>query len=369
MSTTLFTPLSLGRYTLAHRVVMAPLTRMRASVPGNVPTALNAEYYRQRASDGGLIITEATQVTESGQGYPTTPGIHAAEQVAGWRRVVDAVHARGGLIFLQLWHVGRISHRSFQPGGAQPVAPSAVAPAGKAFTASWEFVDFETPRALDTGELAGIVDAFRQGARNALAAGFDGVEIHSANGYLLQQFLESRTNQRTDGYGGSIEARSRLLFEVVTAVTEVWGADRVGVRLSPFGNANDSGEPDPLPLYRHVITNLATFGLAYLHLVEARGTDEVTAGATLTVDALREFWPGPLIAAGGFTGASAEAAVRAGQVDAIAFGRLFIANPDLPQRLQAGAPLNPYDRKTFYGGGELGYTDYPRWEPAAQSAR
>ncbi len=337
-SASLFAPLKLGRYTLSHRVVMAPLTRMRAAVPGNVPTDLGVEYYSQRASAGGLIVTEATQVMPSGQGYPATPGIHSVEQIAGWKKITDAVHAKGGLIFMQLWHVGRVSHTRMVP--------------------------FETPRALEIEEIPGIIEAYREGARNALAAGFDGVELHGANGYLIEQFLHSKSNHRTDVYGGSVENRSRLLMEVMTALVEIWGADRVGVRLSPFGTFNDVGDADPIGLYSHLLGRLAPLGIAYVHMVEARDTDAGEAGAPLAIHDLRRFWPGTLILAGGFIGPSADAAIRAGQGDAVAFGRHFIANPDLPRRLQLGAALNPYNRATFAGGGAVGYTDYPTLQAA-----
>ena len=278
-SSPLFQPLRLGPYDLAHRVVMAPLTRMRAGQPANAPTALNVDYYRQRATKGGLIISEGSQISPSGQGMPATPGIHSPEQVAGWAAVTKAVHDKGGLIFLQLWHVGRISHSSHQPGGALPVAPSAIAADGNAFTASFERVPFETPRALETAEIPALVESYADAARNAKAAGFDGVEIHGANGYLLEEFLQTRSNQRTDAYGGSIENRCRLLIEVAEAVAKVWGADRVGFRLSPFGVANDSGEADPLPLYTHLITELGKLGLAYLHLIEPRASGAPNAAA------------------------------------------------------------------------------------------
>lgn len=360
-ASSLFEPLKLGRYTLAHRVVMAPLTRQRATPPGNVPNALNVKYYSQRASKGGLLITEATQVTPTGQGYPTTPGIHAQGQVEGWRKVTNAVHAKGGHIFLQLWHVGRISHSSFQPNGGPPLAPSAVKPEGMVMNKDRQQVPYETPRAIELDEIPGIVAAYAQGARNALAAGFDGVEVHGANGYLLQQFLETKTNLRTDAYGGSIENRFRLMREVVAEVVEVWGADRVGIRLSPFASVNDSGEADPQTLYTYVVSELAKFNLAYVHLIEARDA----AGEnphTPQFDALRKLWPNALIAASGFKPETALAAVQAGRADAVAFGRWFIANPDLPERIQRNAPLNPYDRTTFYGGNEKGYTDYPALE-------
>jgi len=361
----LFTPVRLGDLELAHRVVMAPLTRMRAQPGGNVPPALAAEYYRQRASAGGLLITEAAQVSRTGQGYPTTPGIHSAEQVAGWRAVTDAVHARGGLIVLQLWHVGRVSHPSFQPDGGLPVAPSPVRPAGQSFTADGGFAPFPTPRPLELTEIKAMVDDYRAGAANALAAGFDGVEVHGANGYLPQQFLEERSNRRTDEYGGDQARRNRFVLEVVDAAVEVWGAARVGIRLSPYGIANDSGQHgDPVAVYLPIVRALAERDLAYLHLIEARANSAVT-GAPVDTDApsaaaaFRPHWPGRLITAGGFTGPSARDVVERGDADAVAFGRAFIANPDLPARLARGAELNVPDRSTFYRGDHTGYTDYP----------
>lgn len=370
----LFSPLEVGPYRLNHRVVMAPLTRMRAERPSLAPRPLNAEYYAQRATPGGLIIAEASPVLATGFGSPGVPGIYSEAQIKGWRGVVDAVHARGGLIFLQLWHVGRVSHSSFQPGGALPVAPSAVPISAEltTMTADGKPASYETPRALQTGEIAGIVDAFRQAARNAMAAGFDGVEVHGANGYLIEQFLQSRTNLRTDRYGGSIENRARFLMEITQAVIGVWGANRVGVRLSPYGIANDSGEADPMPLYTHVVQALNPLGLAYLHFIEPRssgaGRAEVNHQNVPSAMVLfRPIWKGVLITAGGFTGETAEAAIAAGHADAIAFGRIFISNPDLPRRLREGFPLTPYNRATFYGGEEKGYTDYPVYgelEPA-----
>jgi N-ethylmaleimide reductase len=371
----LFSPLQVGPYRLSHRVVMAPLTRMRADKSSFAPRALNAEYYGQRATPGGLIVAEASPVMTTGRGNPATPGIYSDEQVKGWRGVVDAVHAKGGLIFLQIWHVGRVSHSSFQPGGALPVAPSAVAITGNgmlAMTADGKVVPYETPRALETGEVKQIVEAFRQAAANAMKAGFDGVEIHGANGYLIEQFLQSHTNLRTDRYGGAIENRARLLLEITQAAIDVWGADRVGVRLSPYGVANGSGEPEPMPLYTHVIEALDRLGLAYLHFIEPRssgaGRAEVNhQNVPAAMVLFRPIWRGVLISAGGFTGETAEAAIADGHADAIAFGRIFIANPDLPRRLRHGFPLTPYNRATFYGGEEVGYTDYPVYgelEPA-----
>jgi N-ethylmaleimide reductase len=362
----LFSPVKIGPYQLNHRLVMAPLTRMRAEKPSLSPRPMNAEYYAQRATPGGLIIAEASPVVATGFGNPGVPGIYTEAQTAGWREVVDAVHAKGGIIFLQLWHVGRVSHSSFQPGGALPVAPSAVpiSTEFKAMTADGKMVDYETPRALETSEIPAMVDAYRQGAKNALQAGFDGLEIHGANGYLVEQFLQSRSNLRTDQYGGSIENRVRFLMEVTQAAIEVWGANRVGVRLSPYGIANGSGEADPMPLYSHAIRSLDRLGLAYLHFIEPRssgaGRAEVNHQNVPSAMVLyRPMWSGKLITAGGFTGETADAAIAAGHADAIAFGRIFISNPDLPRRLQHGYPLTPYNRATFYGGEEKGYTDYP----------
>jgi len=368
----LFSPLKVGPYQLSHRVVMAPLTRMRAERDSFAPRPLNAEYYGQRATKVGLIIAEASPVMAAGRGNPATPGIYSDAQIAGWRKVVDAVHAKGGLIFLQLWHVGRVSHSSFH-GGALPVAPSAVPITGAgmmAMTSDGKVAPYETPRALETSEIADVVEAFRQAARNACAAGFDGVEIHGANGYLLEQFLQSRSNLRTDQYGGSIENRARLLMEITQAAIEVWGADRVGVRLTPHGIANGSGEADPMPLYSHVVKALDKLGLAYLHFIEPRssgaGRAEVNHQNVPSAMVLfRPFWSGVLISAGGFTGETAEAAIAQGHADAIAFGRIFISNPDLPRRLREGFPITPYNRATFYGGDVAGYTDYPAYDEMA----
>jgi N-ethylmaleimide reductase len=363
----LFTPLQIGPYRLQHRVVMAPLTRMRADRSSFAQRPLNAEYYGQRATPGGLLIAEASPVMVTGRGNPGTPGIYSDAQIAGWCGVVDAVHAKGGLIFLQLWHVGRVSHSSFQPGNGLPVAPSAVAITGEgmlAMTADGKMVPYETPRALKTDEVNDVVAAFRQAAVNAKAAGFDGVEIHGANGYLLEQFLQSHTNLRDDRYGGSIENRARLLLEITQAAIGVWGGGRVGVRLSPYGVANGSGEADPMPLYTHVVKALDQLGLAYLHFIEPRssgaGRAEVNwQNVPSAMVLFRPFWRGVLISAGGFNGETAEAAIAQGHADAIAFGRIFISNPDLPRRLQHGFPLTPYNRATFYGGEAAGYTDYP----------
>ena len=360
----LFAPLELGALHLRHRVVMAPLTRMRTTQPGDIPNGLMANYYRQRATPGGLIVSEATQVTPYGKGYPATPGIYKTEQVQGWCRVTDAVHSVGGLMVLQLWHVGRISHSSLLPGGVQPMAPSPVAAAGQATRADGTNVPFETPRALDLDELPHVIEQFRRGAENAKDAGFDGVEIHSANGYLLDQFLQDGTNRRTDAYGGSVANRARLLLEVTEAVGSVWSADRVGVRLSPYGTFNDMHDSNPLPLFTHVIRELSNRRIAYLHLVEPRSSDasspeQAASNAPDAAKLFRSSFAGKLIGAGGFTAESARDAVVAGSADAVAFGRLFISNPDLPARIRQNAQLNPYDRSTFYGGTERGYIDYP----------
>ncbi|MFM1988252.1 MAG: hypothetical protein RJA99_1209 [Pseudomonadota bacterium] len=360
----LFRPLRAGALSLSHRVVMAPLTRMRATPPDGVANAMNARYYAQRATPGGLIVAEASQVDPGGRLAPGTPGIHSEAQLEGWRGVVDAIHAKGGVVVLQLWHVGRLSHSSYQADGGPPVAPSPVPHDGSVRTASGETVPLETPRALRADELPMLVEAYARAARNALRAGFDGVEIHAANGYLLEQFLQSRTNRRTDAYGGSIENRCRLPLEVVRAVAAACGADRVGIRLSPFGVANGSGEDAPEPLYRHLIRELDAMGLAYLHLIEPRasgaGQREVDhQGVPSAATLFRADWRGALIAAGNFRGEGAAEMVAAGHADAIAFGRLFISNPDLPRRLRIGASLAPYDRSTFYTQGEAGYLDYP----------
>ncbi|HEX9180440.1 MAG TPA: alkene reductase, partial [Burkholderiales bacterium] len=308
----LFRPARLGRITLANRIVMAPLTRNRAGA-GNVPQALNAEYYVQRAS-AGLIITEATQVSPQGVGYPATPGIHSAEQVAGWKGVTEAVHAKGGRIFLQLWHVGRISHPSLQPDGALPVAPSAIRPEGNAFT--YEGLQpFVTPRALETAEIPAIVEQYRAAAKNALAAGFDGVEVHGANGYLLDQFLRDGSNRRSDDYGGSVQNRARLLLEVTQAVAEVWGADRVGVRISPANPFNDMSDSDPQGTFEYLARALSPLGLGYLHVVQGRIGEEGFQGVEFDFRRLRDAFGGAYMANGGFDGARAMAAIEAGDAD------------------------------------------------------
>lgn len=347
---TLFTPLSLGALALENRLVMAPLTRCRAG-DGNVPQALNAQYYAQRASVG-LIVSEATQIAPEGVGYPHTPGIHSAEQVTGWKGVTDAVHAKGGLIVLQLWHVGRISHPSFQPGAALPVAPSAIRPEGDVTTLDGPR-PFVTPRALETQEIAGVVEQYRSAAGHARDAGFDGIEVHAANGYLLDQFLRDGTNRRDDAYGGSIPNRARLLIEVLEAVTEIWGGNRVGIRLSPGNAFNSIFDSDPDATFGYVAQAINRFDLAYLHVVE------FGAGEVFDKPRLRAAFHGPYIANGGYDHDSAAAAIAGGAADAVAFGQLVIANPDLTARFASGADLNAADPATFYGGDGRGYTDYP----------
>ncbi len=354
MTIDLLSPIQVGAYRLANRVIMAPLTRMRA--PENKPTDLMVEYYTQRAS-AGLIISEATAISAQGIGYPAIPAIYTDVQVKAWKKITEAVHAAGGRIFLQLWHVGRISHPDFH-AGELPVAPSAIAPKGKAVTPSG-MQDFVTPRALETGELSGIVDQYRQAAKNAQQAGFDGVEIHAANGYLLDQFLRDGSNQRTDNYGGSIENRCRLLLEVSSAVTKVWGAERVGIRLSPSGTFNDMTDSNPEALFNHLLGQLNRFDLAYLHLVDALESDIRHGAKVVDLVRLRQAYLGTLIVCGGYDKARANQAIAMDLADAVAFGVLYIANPDLVARFERDAPLNVPDPNSFYGGNEVGYTDYP----------
>lgn len=352
----LLSPLDIGSLHLPNRVVMAPLTRNRAG-EGNVPTELNVTYYAQRAS-AGLIITEATQISPQGVGYPNTPGIHSPQQVAGWRKVTAAVHERGGRIALQLWHVGRISHPSLQPDGALPVAPSAIRPAGNAFTHQG-LQPFETPRALELAEIGSIVAQYGAAARNAKEAEFDAVEIHGANGYLIDQFLQDGTNTRSDRYGGSIENRCRFALEVVEAVVAEWGPKRVGIRLSPNGTFNDMHDRDPKALFGYLLRRLNEYPLAYVHVVEAFGVPSDEKREILPLEFLRECYRGVLMTNGGYTQSRAEQRIAAGLADLVSFGELFIANPDLVERFAANAPLNEPDRSTYYGGGQKGYTDYP----------
>ncbi|MGJ4895704.1 MULTISPECIES: alkene reductase [unclassified Bradyrhizobium] len=359
----LFAPYQLGPVTLANRVVMAPLTRNRA-VDGLAPGPLTAEYYSQRAS-AGLLISEASQVSQQGQGYQDTPGIYSKEQIAGWRKVTDAVHAKGGRIFIQLWHVGRISHVSLQPNGGAPVAPSAIAAKTKTFVGG-AFTDVSTPRALELAEIPGIVAAFKQAALNAIEAGFDGVEIHGANGYLLDQFAKDGANKRTDAYGGSIENRAKLMLEVAKAVSEAIGADRTGIRLSPVTPANDISDSNPQALFDYIVDQLAALNLVYIHVIEG-ATGGPRDVAPFDYASLRKRFKGTYIANNGYDLALANKQLDANAADLIAFGRPFIANPDLVERLKVSAPLNELDRATLYGGGEKGYTDYPTLK-AAQAA-
>jgi N-ethylmaleimide reductase len=352
----LFVPFQFGPYKLSNRIVMAPLTRSRAQA-GDLPSLLAAQYYRQR-STAGLIITEATQISAQGKGYAFTPGIYNNAQVEGWKSVTAAVHQDGGRIFLQLWHVGRISHPSLQPSHALPVAPSAIKPEGKAFTEGG-FLPFVTPRALETSEIAGIVEQYHAASQYALDAGFDGVEIHAANGYLIDQFLRDSTNHRTDIYGGSLENRTRLLMEVTAAVASVWPADRVGVRLSPISPANDISDSDPATLFSYVVEQLSKFNLLYLHVIEGAtgGPRSVEDGFDLQL--LRKLFNGVYIGNNGYDREMAIAAREHNLVDMVAFGRPFISNPDLVARLKLNATLNKLDVDTLYGGGAKGYIDYP----------
>ncbi|MCU0842624.1 MAG: alkene reductase [Thiobacillaceae bacterium] len=352
----LFSPLQLGPHALANRLVMAPLTRNRAGRDG-VPTEMMAEYYAQRAS-AGLILSEATCIAPTAVGYPYTPGIWNGAQVGGWAPVTGAVHARGGRIFCQLWHVGRISHPDLQPDGALPVAPSAVRPEGQAMTYAGPR-PYVTPRALETAELPEIVDQYRIAAKNALAAGFDGVEVHAANGYLLDEFLRDGSNRRADAYGGSVDNRARLLLEVLDAVVGVWGAQRVGVRLSPIQPFNDMRDSDPEGTFTRVVELLNPLDLAYLHVTRLGRDAPGAAGPAFDLGKLRRLWKGVYMTNHGYDRASAMAAVAGGEADLVAFGVLYIANPDLAERMRRDAPLNAPDPATFYGGGERGYTDYP----------
>ena len=365
--TDLFQPVRLGAMTLANRIVMAPLTRSRAGT-GDVPGALNAEYYTQRAT-AGLIVSEASQISQQGKGYAYTPGIYTQAQVDGWRLVTDAVHAKGGHMVCQLWHVGRISHPDLQRFGELPVAPSAIKPEGNAFTEQG-FKPHVAPRALDTDEIPGIVRAYAHAAECAKQAGFDGVEIHMANSYLLEQFIRDSTNKRTDRYGGSVGNRLRFPLEVAEAVSTVWGGDRVGVRLSPLTPqpGNTPLDSDPMGTYSTLVERLDTFGLAYIHVIEGatQGSREEPAG--FDIQAIRRLFRGAYIANNGYTRALALEARQQNLADLICFGRPFIGNPDLVERLRTGAPLAEAPKETWYGGGAHGYTDYPPMSAAAQAA-
>ncbi len=345
----LLSPVQLGALKLNNRMVMAPLTRSRAG-EGDAATPMIAEYYRQRAS-AGLIITEASQISAQGKGYPRTPGIFSEAQIAGWKLVTDAVHAEGGKIFLQIWHVGRLSHPDVQPGNVLPVAPSAIKADGEIFT-STGLKPLEEPRALAIEEIPGVVADFRKAAENAKRAGFDGVEIHAANGYLIDQFLRDGTNRRADAYGGSLENRARFLKEVVEAVAPVFGADHTGVRISPIFDGFSMSDSDPQGTFNYVAEMLSQVGLAYLHVMQ------LGSGAFDFTEVKRRFG-GPYIANGGYSAESAADAVRSGEAELVSFGAPFLANPDLVERFMVGAPLNEVDKATFYQGEERGYTDYP----------
>ena len=351
----LYTPYTLGKATLTNRIVMAPLTRNRAGAEF-VPGDLAVQYYEQRAS-AGLTIAEATQISQQGQGYQDTPGIYTTAQIEGWRRVTDAVHAKGGHIFLQLWHVGRISHVDLQPNGAAPVAPSAIRAQTKTFVNNG-FADVSEPRALELSEIPGIIEDFRSAAANAIAAGFDGVEVHGANGYLLDQFAKDGANTRTDAYGGSIENRGRLMIEVSAAVAKEIGADRTGIRISPVSPANGVSGTNAQAQFNYIVSELDKLGLVYLHVVEG-ATGGPRDVAPFDFAELRRRFSKTYIANNGFTADLAAQTLADGDADLFAFGRPFIANPDLVQRFKTGAPLANFNPATLYGGGSAGYTDYP----------
>lgn len=360
----LFTPVQIGEITLQHRVVMAPLTRLRAVLPGGIPSDLMREYYSQRASDGGLIVTESTAIALSGHGYYGSPGIYNAVQVSGWKRIVETVHAFGGRMFAQLWHAGRCSHSSVTQTAPISASVDATYWADEInMVSTSEGFQLPSPhRALETHEIPELVEQYRSAAANAKTAGFDGVELMAGNGHLMDQFLQDISNKRTDEYGGSIENRVRLLLEVVHALVSVWGPGRVGVRIAPSGTFNGMGDSDPQRLFRHLASRLNEIGLAYLHVIEPRikgGETLIEGQDPIAARDLRHYFKGPIIAAGGFEPSTAEAGVANGDANLVAFGRHFIANPDLPKRIEKGFPLNPYDRNTFYAFDERGYTDYP----------
>jgi N-ethylmaleimide reductase len=363
--TKLFEPYKLGPITLPNRVVMAPLTRNRA-LEGMVPNPLATEYYGQRAS-AGLLITEASQVSQQGQGYQDTPGIYSREQVAGWRKVTDNVHARGGCIFIQLWHVGRVSHTSLQVSNGAPVAPSAIRAKGKTFV-NGTFTEISEPRALELAEIPGIIESFKRGTANALAAGFDGVEIHGANGYLLDQFARDGSNKRTDAYGGSIDNRAKLMVEVSKVVTAEAGAERTGIRISPVTPANDMSDSNPQLLFDYIVDHLNALKLTYIHVIEG-ATGGARDFAPFDYGSLRKRFKGAYIANNGYDFDLATKVLAANEADLIAFGKPFISNPDLVERLQRGSPLNAPDKATFYGGGAKGYTDYPALGEALDAAQ
>lgn len=362
----LFSHFHFGTVDLKHRIVMAPLTRLRADVPAGVPSERMLEYYTQRATSGGLIISEATSITPTNLGYLGAPGIYSDEQVAAWSKITDAVHTKGGYMFLQLWHVGRTGHAELSEGQS-PVAPSVVPYVGRAYTKDG-WVPVTTARELTLEGISEIVEQYRVAATKAVAAGFDGVEIHAANGYLLDQFLQDGSNKRTDRYGGSVANRARLLLEVASAVKSVWGPGGYSVRLSPSSSFNGMGDSDPAALFDYAVTKLNEAELAYLHIIEPRVLGSIDVEGMDEPIATRRFrgmFSGPIITAGGYDGDKAEKVLEGGDADLVAFGRYFISNPDLPKRLRTGAPLNPYDRDTFYGGSEKGYLDYPFLETVA----
>lgn len=358
----LFSPLKVGALTLPNRVFMAPLTRLRSIEPGDIPTPLMAEYYRQRAS-AGLIITEATQISFQAKGYAGAPGLHTPEQLNAWKKITQAVHDDGGHIAVQLWHVGRISHNSLQPGQQAPVAPSAIAADTRTTvrdeTGAWIRVPCSTPRALETEEIPGIINDFRQATANAREAGFDYIELHAAHGYLLHQFMSPASNQRTDQYGGSIENRTRLTLEVVDATAAEWGAEHIGIRISPLGpfNGLDNGE-DQEEAALYLVEELNKRNIAFLHISEPDWAGGKPYSDAFR-DAVRARFKGVIVGAGAYTAEKAENLIEKGFIDAVAFGRSYISNPDLVERLQQNAPLNEPDGETFYGGGAKGYTDYP----------
>lgn len=354
--TNLLSPIQIGDLTLKNRVVMAPLTRNRAG-EGLVPTEMNVTYYRQRAS-AGLIISEGAQIADDALGYPLTPGIHSQAQIDGWKKVTDAVHAEQGLIFVQLWHCGRVSHSSMLPNGQLPYAPSAIKPAGEVFTYEG-LKPYETPHELSVDEIQHIIEQYRHAARCAKEAGFDGVEIHGANGYLLDQFLRDGTNKREDEYGGSVENRARLLMEVTQAVCEIWDSKRVGIRLSPLQPFNDLYDSNPEATFSYVVDQLNRFNLAYLHITEMGAETPGAAGPYFDISQLRQLWNGVYMTNSNYDYFSGNEALASGKADLISFGKLFIANPDLPERFANDAPLNEPDPNSFYGGDEKGYIDYP----------
>jgi len=358
----LFSTAKIGRYTLKHRIIHAPVTRLRSN-PDDSVSDMMVEYYRQRASDGGLLITESSHPFYDGRGYLGGPGIYEEHHVAAWKRVADAVHQKGGLIFMQLVHDGRQSHIDLT-GGLPPAAPSVVPFEGMALTQNG-WVPVSEHRALELNEIPAIIEGFRQGARRALEAGFDGVELHGANGYFVDTFLQDGTNKRTDQYGGSLENRARLPLEILEAIISVWGADRVGMRLSPSGQWGSISDSNPEATFGYFAECLNAYGLAYLHIIEPRvkGTDTIDEGAAPVASAfLRRIFKGPIISAGGFDRESAESIIREGNADGVAFGRYFTSNPDLPERFRNGWPLTPYYRDAFWGGNEKGYNDWPFYQ-------